>query len=113
MKTTKEKIIELSEKWYEYVSQDHHKDGDCHWIIEVDFAYGEEPVYTAHHNGYIADDLGLQPSRTTYEEAEVDLLELIEKAIRDEREWVEIVLRNKNEYDEFQIKQAEKFNELF
>lgn len=61
--TTREKIIELSEKWYEYVSCDHHKDCDCHWIIETDFAYGDEPVFTAQHYGYIAHDLEGQPKK--------------------------------------------------
>jgi hypothetical protein len=111
--TKKDQIVELSQKWYEYVSQDHHKDRDCHWYVEMDFAYGNEPIFRACHYGYIAHDLKVKPDRKTYEEAENDLLELIKSAIEGEREWVKSALENKKEYDKVQIESAKKFIELF
>jgi len=110
--TTREKIVELSQKWYEFVGKDHHKDNDCHWYIDTDFAYGEEPIFTACHYGYIADELK-SASRATYEEAEDDLLKLLKKAIEKELRWIDGVIANPKDYDEIQVKQAELFKKLF
>lgn len=53
--TLEEEIITLSNKWYKYVSLDHHKDRDCHWYIEKVYSYGEEPYFIAYHDGYIGE----------------------------------------------------------
>ena len=53
--TLEEEIVSLTQKWYRYVSLDHHKDRDCHWYITKTYSYGEEPYYEAHHSGYILD----------------------------------------------------------
>ncbi len=109
----KKEIIELTQKWHEYISPNHHKDRDCHWYIEVDYAYGEEPIFTACHYGYVADALMGEP-QGTLEDAERDLLNLIKKAVGQQKEWVDRVLATKEEeWDEDQIEQAEKYYELF
>lgn len=55
--TLEEEITVLTEKYYKYVSLDHHKDRDCHFWIEKRWSYGNPPKYSAHHNGYIGSDL--------------------------------------------------------
>lgn len=111
-KDTTDKIVELTDKWYRYVATDHHKDKDCHWYVECDFAYGEKPTFRAYHYGYIFEGKEME-KRKTYEEAEKDLLVLIRQAILVEKEWVERVLKDKKEWDETQIEKAELFNKLF
>ena len=53
--TLEQEILELTKQWMDYVSQDHHKDRDCHWYVTKVYSYGEEPYYEAHHAGYILD----------------------------------------------------------
>ena len=55
--TLEEEITVLTEKYYKYVSLDHHKDRDCHFWIEKKWSYGNPPTYSAHHNGYVGSDL--------------------------------------------------------
>lgn len=55
--TLEEEITALTEKYYKYVSLDHHKDRDCHFWIEKKWSYGNPPTYSAHHVGYIGSDL--------------------------------------------------------
>lgn len=66
------KIQKMTRLWYEYVNFDHHKDRDCHWIIEVSYSYGGHPVYQARHFGYIAKN---------YESAAHETLAGAEKAL--------------------------------
>ena len=105
-------IVELTDKWYRYVAKDHHKDKDCHWYISCDFAYGGEPVYSAYHYGYIFEGKEME-KRKTYEEAESDLLVLIQQAMLIEREWVDRVMKDKSQWDEKQIEKAELYIKLF
>ena len=111
--TTQEQIIELSKKWYEYVGKNHHKDRDCHWYIETDFAYGDKIAFTACHYGYVFEDFETPPPRSTYEDAEGDLLELIKEAIKSQKEWIDRVLANPKWWDEEQIEQAKTYYKLF
>ena len=55
--TLEEEITVLTEKYYKYVSLDHHKDRDCHFWIEKKWSYGYTPTYSAHHVGYVGSDL--------------------------------------------------------
>ena len=55
--TLEEEITVLTEKYYKYVSLDHHKDRDCHFWIEKKWSYGNPPTYSAHHFGYVGSDL--------------------------------------------------------
>lgn len=72
MNNTK-RILELSAKWCNFVSNDHHKDRDCHWYIEIDYAYGSDVRYYVSHNGYIAEDI--DGTFNSLEEAEKFLIE--------------------------------------
>lgn len=80
MKTEK-KITELSAKYYDAIRSEHHKDRDCHWYIETKWSYGQPPVYTVEHNGYLHET-----ERATFESYESALAFL-----RDElKEAIEI-----------------------
>lgn len=105
-------FIEQTDKWYEYVSMDHHKDRDCHWYIEVDFQYGRGPIYTAFHQGYTQRGR-FAPERETYAEAFEDLVEIFRECIDNERKWVKEVLKTPPDWDEEQIRKAEFFKEEF
>jgi hypothetical protein len=55
-------MAELGSLWMNYVRSDHHKDRDCHFVIEQYFSYGDEPYWTAYHSGYVDDGFGLSAS---------------------------------------------------
>ena len=86
--TLEEEITVLTEKYYKYVSLDHHKDRDCHFWIEKKWSYGYPPTYSAHHVGYVGSDLNTKE----FDEEE------------DAMMWLADNLRNK-------IKQAIKYLE--
>ena len=72
----KDRIKELTEKWYKLVSQGHHKDRDCHWRIVERWSYGEAPCYFIEHDGYVVD--GIDIKCATYEEAQRKLISILE-----------------------------------
>lgn len=104
-------IVELTNKWYEYVSQDHHKDRDCHFYITLDYKYGDEPIFEIDHYGYVGDEFHAKAH--TLEKAQVILLDRIKQMISKQKEWVDEVLANPKDWDKWQIDIANKFMELF
>jgi hypothetical protein len=100
-----EKIIELTKKWYEIVSTDHHKDRDCHFYVNTVYSYGNNPVFRIEHYGYIAEDY--TEDFETYEEAENGLIEFLKGNILNEKSWAEGVLKEKEKWDSDQIERAE------
>lgn len=108
----KEEVQRLQEAWYKYVAQDHHKDRDCHFYVEIDYAYyGTDISHAVTHNGYIYhQDLRLDGKGGDY-------LPTLKKAIlvvvKDQEAWVNDVLKSPDSWDERQIKQAESYKELF
>ena len=103
---TSDKILKLSSFWYEYVSQDHHKDSDCHWYITQVYSYGEEPYWEVQHYGYVSD-VEDENRYKTYKEANRALLALIWRAISKQYEWAIEVLSEKYDWDKWQIETAE------
>lgn len=60
--TLEEEFILATQRWYEYVGKDHHKDIDCHWFVDREkiFSYGQPSTdhhYRLWHDGYILDDI--------------------------------------------------------
>lgn len=55
--TVEETITKLTDEWYALVGRDHHKDRDCHFYIEKKWSYGQTPVYTVQHQGYVWDEI--------------------------------------------------------
>ena len=61
------KIVRLSAIWYEYVGMDHHKDRDCHWMINKTYSYGRPATYVVSHHGYIGSDWQSKPVDNEYD----------------------------------------------
>lgn len=99
------RIERLGKIWFEYVSQDHHKDKDCHWYIETSWSYGKGKKYTAYHYGYIFDGETIECD--TYNHALQALIKIMKKAFIAELKYCEGVSKEKEEYDEYKGRQAE------
>lgn len=76
-----ETIVSLTKLWYALVNMDHHKDRDCHFYVSTSYSYGEDPVYTAYHYGYVYKEISLEFS--SYVEAESALMIELCKAIKE------------------------------
>ena len=63
-----QRLLKLTEFWYDYVGCDHHKDRDCHFYINQVWSYGQEPYYRIEHYGYMSE-LDDDTRYETYEEA--------------------------------------------
>ena len=85
-----EEITELTRIWYQIVGIDHHKDRDCHWIIEKGWSYGLPAKYTVRHYGYVFEEIDQEFE--TYEGAEECLIASIKRAINDEIEWAKKII---------------------
>ncbi len=86
MKSIIEEITELTAEWYKTIGPDHHKDRDCHWYIETKWSYGQPPLYTIQHFGYILDDI--KENWSTYELALERLKETLTEEIKQYRKYV-------------------------
>lgn len=107
-----ESLIELTNKWYEYVSGDHHKDRDCHFYIMLDYKYGETPIFEIDHYGYIGGEFHAKAH--TLEKAKTILEQRIKRMIEVEREWIDGVLEEgEPEWGKDQIERAKQFYKLF
>ena len=87
---TENRIPELSVKYYDLISGEHHKDRDCHWSIETLWSYGKPPVYIVEHKGYLHET----------EKATFDSYETAMAFLRDELiEAIEIEKFNQAQID--------------
>lgn len=91
-------ITRLSAIWYEYVGLDHHKDRDCHWIVETRFSYGEGPNFQAAHYGYILHDWNA-PVRNTLNAALCDVRDKLLSELQDRLARAEDYIVNPPEDD--------------
>lgn len=107
MSELSKEILRLTGAWYKYVGlSGHHKDRDCHWYIEADFAYGNPPTYTVVHDGYIGERVATK-ALNWYAANEALLFE-VRKQIKDEQEWAEAVIREGlDEWGKTQVEAAE------
>lgn len=76
-------ITELTKDWYSLIAHDHHKDRDCHWIIETRWSYGDEPKFIIRHAGYVYDRIEIVCN--TYEEALRQLKYHLKSAVEIEK----------------------------
>lgn len=90
--TNEETITILTEIWYACLI-DHHKDKDCHWYIDKTWSYGQKPIYSVQHYGYIIDDFKCEDFNTM-EDAETFLIQKLKYHINKE---IDNWLRYKNE----------------
>jgi len=86
MSFLEQQILKLTKLWMQIVGLDHHKDRDCHWIIQESWSYGDPPRYYAWHHGYIYKDW-YGPYRQTRQEALLDLYNELIKAFKSEYKW--------------------------
>jgi hypothetical protein len=96
MTDLEQQLIELTNKWYNYVSLDHHKDRDCHWYITKVYSYGQPAKYIASHNGYILDPWDSLPV-STEEDAMMLLINKITREIRDAIKSAKMDIENAKE----------------
>lgn len=87
MKQIVDEITALTNEWYDLIGKDHHKDRDCHWMIEMKWSYGNSPIYTVIHYGYIMDQIDDQ--YPTLEEALIGLKNTLVKCIEQEKSTYE------------------------
>lgn len=90
-----DEITKLTDEWYILINSDHHKDRDCHWHIDILWSYGNKPVYTVQHFGYILHDI--VEEFDSYDEALIGLKKILiekleeekktKKEVYDENEW--------------------------
>jgi len=78
-----EEITKLTAEWHRLIGPEHHKDRDCHWSIDTIWSYGDRPFYLVKHYGYILDHLEIKFD--SYEEALHQLKNIIEQAIKNEK----------------------------
>lgn len=74
-------ITKLNLEWYKLINSDHHKDRDCHWLITTRWSYGNKPIYTIEHSGYLYAEIELMCN--SYEDALVKMRDLIKSAISE------------------------------
>lgn len=82
-----EKIKALTALWYKCLV-DHHKDRDCHFVIEMKFSYGGESSIEVWHYGYVAKDWNIKVGNLS--EAQDELIRRISYQIMKEAKgWME------------------------
>lgn len=102
-----EEILRLTGAWYKFVGLlGHYKDRDCHWYIEVDFAYGEPPVYRVFKVRGSEGEQGA--TALTWYGAQEALVFAVRKAIKREQGWAKTVVEEgADEWDECQVEASE------
>ena len=66
----RDEVTALAEEYYNTISSDHHKDRDCHFIIEESWSYGEYQGFIVRHHGYI-NEFTYGPYKTEIEALKV------------------------------------------
>ena len=94
-------LTELTAEYYALIGKDHHKDKDCHFYIKKTYSYGDEPYWQFLYYGYCWSvgeffnvGYGISfvdqfPKRQTEQEAEQDMRNFLEWAIKKEKEFRE------------------------
>lgn len=104
----KKEIIDKVNEYLKYISLDHHKgtDGMFRVVKEIDF-FSEEECWYAEHEGYI-NELEIEDYKffKTQEEAENDIIRIVDIFIKREKDWAKEVLKSQNDYDIEQIEKA-------
>lgn len=82
---TKEDITKLVDEWMTLIGSDHHKDRDCHFMIELRWSYGNPPYYEVDHYGYRADEFHVRCD--SLQMAQDILATRLQQMITKEKEW--------------------------
>ena len=94
-----QEITKLTDKYYRLISPQNHKDRDCHWSISLTWSYGQPPVFSVEHYGYLYEDIRDGVECKTLEEAKEKLLGHIKEAIEKEIKWAQRVVDEPAERD--------------
>lgn len=86
-----DRVHALAEVWREMISTDHHKSKDGYFAVVKSWSYDHEARYHAEHDAYIGEDL-LGSYRSTYAEAEMDLIGHLLTMIEKQRLWATEVM---------------------
>ena len=86
--STINRITNLTQKWYEAISGDHHKTKDCFFYINTVWQFGDPPKYRVEHYGYIEDEIIAEFD--TYEKASEFLERTLGRMIREYKEREEL-----------------------
>ena len=105
-------LQELTGLWMKYVSINHHKDRDCHWYVELDYAYGGEPLYKIYHYGYVFENIDYENAICGQGDYRSELVKLILRAFSEEKEWVDKVIKYSDGYDSTQVEQARFYKKI-
>lgn len=102
-------IEELTSLWFDVVTNDHHKDRDCHWYINKVWSYGEKPFYRVEHYGYVyhPDEIAENKFKTL-EGAEKYLIYHLLEAIDGEYSWNQDHINEGDQYDLYDQETVER-----
>ena len=53
--TLSHRIQRVTALWYDLISEEHHKDRDCHFYVTIQFSYNGERTISINHEGYVAE----------------------------------------------------------
>lgn len=86
MRSKQEIFLDLTRFWYDFVSQEHHKDRDCHFYINKVYSYGKRPHWRIEHYGYnVQLPISLENKKfNTHDEAFEKLYSWLASQVRNE-----------------------------
>ncbi len=78
-------ITELTAEWYRLLNANGfpHKDRDCHFVIQQRWSYGQPPIWSVEHEGYVNKDVSIEVE--SLEAAQSVLVTLLRRFIREEQ----------------------------
>ena len=105
-----DRVHALAEVWREMIAIDHHKTKDGHFSITKVWSYDHQVKYYASHRAYIGSDLD-GDYRSTYAEAENDLIQHLLDQIEKQRKWATDVMASE-EWAEWSGQEAKHMLEV-
>lgn len=93
-----DEITKLTQEWYELIGKDYHKDRDCHFHIDVLWSYGNEPIFSVQHYGYLISDIDIQCA--SFNDALDTMILKIKEMIEEEKEWA---IKRQKEEEEWEL----------
>lgn len=80
-------IADLALQYQRLISNEHHKDRDCHFRIVAQWSYGGPAHYVIEHDGYLFGDEELPWLRDryiTFDQAAAELVVMLKRMIREQ-----------------------------
>lgn len=83
-----QRLTELTGQWMQTIRRQHHKDRDCHFVVERRLSYGDKPYWSAEHFGYWIERPFSKRCKT-YREAVGALIALLTEEIAEAKRCIE------------------------